>query len=300
MFAEDYELCRRAETANDLSQYKVAQQLAMDALAINPNSADAYGSLARACLGQSHFVDAEQHCRQGLEMEPTNTWLLRILVLALVSLEKGQQALSVAQRLMELEPEQPESHDSLGRAYRFLEDQDSALIHFRKALELAPTSEAHFQLGLTLLERKRYSEAEVQFRAKLEQDPNDAASLNNLGVCLDHRGKKRDAALVFKAAVMLDPTLHIAKSNAKNTINEYTTLGGGIVVMAYLLAKLAFYVGRAGTGSLQTALLLTCGVLVAILIVFLSFRWVRRRNLASADPQIMEFYRAVCRDREVQ
>ncbi len=55
-------------------------------------------------------------------------------------------------------------------------------------------------------------------------------TLNNLGVALEGQSKIKDAALAYKAAVLIDPSLEIAKVNAKNAIHQYVHIGGGALL----------------------------------------------------------------------
>ena len=289
-----YDLCARAEAANNLRRYELAQEIASQALAIDPELAAAYGSISRACLGSQNYVDGEIEARRGLEIEPSNPWLLHLLARNLVELGKFAEAEKVALQLLEVSPDDATSHACLGIVYSESGRDQESLEHFRKSLSLEPSDRTHFQIGMALVRLKRFAAAEHHFRERLKVDPNDAASLNNLGVCLDGRGNKRDAALAFKAAAMVDPTMNVAKSNAKAAINEFTWGGVGAMALAYMALKVSLLTGGANN------ILMAVAIGVGILVVYMAVREYKRRDLESCDPQILEFYRAVCRDKEIR
>lgn len=81
----------------------------------------------------------------------------------------------------------------------------------------------HSQLGLLLLSQSP-QEAERHLRAALAIKPLDALNLNNLGAAL-MRQKKDSAALVaYKSAILIDPTLKVAKENLFVSVKNAITV----------------------------------------------------------------------------
>src|SRR5207244_1255249 len=94
------------------------------------------------------------------------------------------------------------------------------------ALELAPRSAwLHRTRANIALHENDFASAEYSYREALRCDPRDAVALNNLGVALQRLGRQEEAALAFKAAVLADPTLQIAKSNTHSAVKNL----GGVV-----------------------------------------------------------------------
>ncbi|QEG21397.1 tetratricopeptide repeat protein [Mariniblastus fucicola] len=304
------ELFEKAEAANDVGRYETAQSLAAQGIAFAPEAAELYASLARACLGLNQLPQAETHCREGLRLDPDNAWLLRILVLVTRLREDFTESTSVAKRLLQLAPHDSLSHIAAGRTFLQCGNTPEAVQRFQEAIRLDPMNDDAFSsLGICYLESGQPKMAEQQFRQALSLNPNNAKDLNNLGVSLQRQGKQKDAAVAFKAAVIVDPTCAVSKSNAKASIAAYLSVGGGLLLL-YLFAKLMFVAGKTPAAKLiediplkqQKMIAATIGIGVLLLFGFFTYgrRWLRKRDLLGADPQILEFYKTVCKDKDVK
>ncbi len=95
----------------------------------------------------------------------------------------------------------------LALGYDDLKDDSSAIKLLRKVLELKPDyRDARYQLAVLLEKQNKIDDAEKEFRALLEQKPDDASVLNYLGFSLADRGLKlNDAEALIARAVQLDP-----------------------------------------------------------------------------------------------
>jgi tetratricopeptide (TPR) repeat protein len=302
------ELYERAEAANEIGRYGTAQKLAAEAITFMPDAADLYGSLARACLGLNQLPQSEFNCREGLRIDPDNLWLLRILVLVTRLRKNYAESTLAAERLLQLAPDDSLSHIASGKTFSECGRTAEAVQQFREALRLDPNNDdALTSLGICHLNMGNSKLAEQQFRQALSLNPNSAPDLNNLGISLQQQGKEKDAAVAFKAAVIVDPTCAVAKSNAKASIASYLAVGSGLFVF-YVLAKVMFVAGKVPATNLVNEIPLGQQkvIVVAIGVVFLSLFWflvygrpmLRKRELLGADPQILEFYKAVCRDKD--
>jgi Tfp pilus assembly protein PilF len=87
----------------------------------------------------------------------------------------------------------------------FLEtDQQRAFVAFQKAIALNPDNfDAHYALGSIYFKRKEFIEAEREFRAAAELNPNDGETLNYLGRSLMLQGRRPEAIEVLKKVTTL-------------------------------------------------------------------------------------------------
>jgi len=309
------ELFRQAEAACDVGRFETAQSLAAQAVAFNPEWSDGYGSLARACLGLTQYSEAEQHCLKGLEKDPNNEWILNLLIIIARFQGSTLKAHRHAQRLLEIAPNAGFAHAAYGNVLKDSDKFKEAISHFDQARKLDPNDTGAIGgLGFCHLSLGNSKIAENHYRESLSLNPNNARHLNNLGVALQEQGKLKDAALAFKAAVIVDPNLEVSKSNAKHSIAAYlsvVSVGGGGMIL-YLIAKVGMVAGRSSSfgghsgfsademGQLGAVVVI---VLLALAAMFGLFVWgrrmVRKAELKSADPQILEFYKTVCNDPNV-
>lgn len=88
------------------------------------------------------------------------------------------------------------------------------ILALRHALESSPaTAEAHLRLGTALLQEGAASEAEGEFRAAIELDPDCAGAWVNLGGILFSRWEFAAALEANRRAAAAEPTLPLAHFN---------------------------------------------------------------------------------------
>jgi tetratricopeptide (TPR) repeat protein len=110
------------------------------------------------------------------------------------------------------------AHSAFGMMLRLL-DRQTAIEHFRTAVNLWPSRAAgHSNLG-AILERTDAREAVDQFRAALELDPKNVAAYTNLGNILARCGKLEAAIVCYRNALALDPHLAEARNNLRLAMN---------------------------------------------------------------------------------
>ncbi len=75
------------------------------------------------------------------------------------------------------------------------------------------TSDDHFTLGVSLMNRADYATAEVHLRKALAANGNADHYLYALALCLAHRGNSAEAASCLAKAIELEPQNRIAARN---------------------------------------------------------------------------------------
>lgn len=147
------------------------KELALKALALDPNLAEAHLSLGVAFFSALDFEGSVNEIKRALQLAPT-------LALA---------------------------HDQYG--WTFMADHrfDEAIASSKKALELDPLNLLlNTDCGFFLQWARRYDEAIVQLRKTLELDPNNPLARQTLGWCLHWKGKPAEALTEFQKAATLD------------------------------------------------------------------------------------------------
>lgn len=293
-----YELHCRAETASDLRRYTDAQALAMEAISLDPQLGQGYASLGRALLGQHKAAEAEKQFRQALSIDPASVWYLRGVAICLQVQRKFQDALHIANTVIELAPDIAENFSLRGDIQTLLKKDRLAINDFQKAIELNPElADAHFGLGDAYLAVKENAKGEASYRQGLSIFPQSARALNNLGVALEKQSKLKEAALAYKAAILVDPTFDVAKRNTKLAVDRYLGIGlGSAGLIIYLLIKTASFASN--SGSDQPA---AVGIVFVVALVILGavaiHRWSkcrdRKEELAAEDPQLLEIYETI-------
>ena len=111
------------------------------------------------------------------------------------------------------------AHNNLGLALAGRGEDDEALQHYRKALEINPDYvEAHVNLAVALTGRGRDDEVLQHYRKALRIKPGFAKAHNNLGVILAGRGEVDEAIRHYEKALEIEPDYVEAHSNLSNAL----------------------------------------------------------------------------------
>jgi len=298
------ELARgRASAAIALGRFEEAVRQAGRAVAAEPAAIEGYGLLAQALIGQNEMRRAQEAAEQGLSHGPDSEWLLRLRATALFHQGDAKGALAGAEAALAVLPASALAHSLRGKSLGKLKREKEALAALEKSIELAPqTAHLHRDLGDLLL-RKEPKLAEARYRAALELTPNDAVALNNLGVALQRQKRHEEAAHQFRAAILADPTMKVAKTNAHSTIGALGRRAGvtGAVLALYLAASLLRAYSSSGADE-QRPFWVSLLLLVAMVALIAVALGMRHRATEAAkkrqDPQLAALYERLDSDKK--
>jgi len=275
----------RAEAALALRRWDDALREATLAVGADPEALSGHTLLARALLGKDDGGGALAAADAGLARHPDDDQLFRLRGLALRRQKRFREALAAADEALRLQPGLAVGHYLRSLVLQDLERLDEARAAAEQAVALDPEDAIlRTHLGDLALATSPAA-AEQHYRASLAVNPGSAHTLNNLGVALTRQGRGADAALAFKAAVLVDPTLTIARENTHATVAEL--LGGGVLVAGLAAVQgfriLSFDLGeRTLTGI---ALAVVFGLAYAA-----GLRWYRRWKLGRRDPELLALW----------
>jgi tetratricopeptide (TPR) repeat protein len=287
-----------ARAALALSRYEEAATHAAHAITEDPNAADGYGLLAQAELGLEQPRRAIKTAERGLAQDPESEWLHRLRSIALRLSKKHKDALAAADEAVRLAPHIAQCHYVRAQALAACRRPKEGIAAAERALELNPNDASNYSLLADLHLKKSPARAEEYYRKSLSIDPQSAPALNNLGVALLRQKRPIDAATAFKSAVLVDPTLTVAKRNAHATTSSLLRGGGlfGLVIVLQVLARSGAAHHDSGTLVAGAAVLA-----LSLAVMFLVRRWRGRRNRASlerADPQLLRIYEKLDADKK--
>jgi len=154
--------------------------------------------------------------------------LMKMLIKALVSSSNFEAIISTAKELLEEAPDSIYPHYALGTAFSKLGDNENAIYHCRRFLEIVPISgDAKFKaenlattqnnLAVCLKTLGFLDEAERHFKGALELDNEFAAAYNNYGNLLNDKARLAEARECFIRAIEIKPEDHIAYWNLHST-----------------------------------------------------------------------------------
>ncbi|MBI2887577.1 MAG: tetratricopeptide repeat protein [Chloroflexi bacterium] len=133
---------------------------------------------------------AEAHCCRGL---------------ALLDIDRPQEALRAFDRAVELRPNAPWAHAARGELYLELRRYDDARADFHRAIELQPYIAAYYYVGYgtALVELQRYKEALDALERAIEIEPTYALAHFGLGSVRLWLMRYQEALLSFDRAIAL-------------------------------------------------------------------------------------------------
>ncbi len=203
---------RRALEAGDKTR---ANQLAEQAKSVcesirgqDPDNTVANVTLAIYYLDQDNLDLAEQFVRTALRANREDTIALNIR--GLIKLRQGNNDIArwiLEDKVLALDPANPEALANLGLAYVRLGDLPKAVVAFDRAVKLNPNAaSARLNLGAIYLEYLNYRDAEKQYKAALAIEPDNLEALTGYALSLEGKREPKKAAEIYEKVLIKDPT----------------------------------------------------------------------------------------------
>jgi tetratricopeptide (TPR) repeat protein len=171
------ELCDSALKYLQAGRPLDAQLCCERALAIDPDRADSLHVMGVISLHGQHYDYAVEWLSRAIRKEPRAEYLS---TLGLVLKQAGQleEALSVLDKAIQLEPDDAELWKALGGVLATLNRSAEAVLSFQHVLKLKPQHwEAAYLCGLSLQQMERFNEALAYFDLGLQRQPDHASIL---------------------------------------------------------------------------------------------------------------------------
>jgi tetratricopeptide (TPR) repeat protein len=141
-----------------------------------------------------------------LEIRPETPEAHYTLGTALVDAGRPAEALAHFEAAIQIDPDQAESHYNLGRALQVLDRSSEALGHYQEAVRIQPDyPSAHYNWGIALYALRRPQEAISHFLATIQLKPDHADAHYNLGAVYAALGRINDALISIRKSIELDP-----------------------------------------------------------------------------------------------
>ncbi len=188
-------LATKAREVGNAAYHLMAEKEARAALLRAPRSELALSALAIALMGQHRFVDTLTLLEQ--EKGPTTVWRLACTVDALSEVGRYEEAVLVAQKLVDLKPGS-EAYSRVALLRELHGDPEGALEVWGRALETcAPRSLDYAwcaaQAGDVQVRRGDFEAARDAYTASLEASPDFYLARVGLARCSIAQGRLRDA-----------------------------------------------------------------------------------------------------------
>ena len=205
---------RRYDEAGDATRAKELREKARG-LCEAIRGQDPDNTMANVALGL-YWLDsgdlklAEEFVRQALRNNREDTIALNIR--GLVNLKQGKNEIArwiLEEKVLALDPANPEALANLGLAYVRLGDLPRAVVAFEKAVRLNPNSvPARLNLGAIYLEYLNYRDADRQYNAALKLEPDNLEALTGYALALEGKRDPKKSAELYERVIAKDSTRH--------------------------------------------------------------------------------------------
>jgi tetratricopeptide (TPR) repeat protein len=210
---------------------------------------------ASLLLAQGRFKDAEKQLSDALRLDPDNDYALALLTRCKFDQKQFLEGIDVIQRAIQVAPLEGYYFYLLAFGYYQLDNNQAALRHLKRAVELSPwTAEFLGLWGLVLLEEKnfelalqkaneglavdaenitclnvrstalnklrRVDDAIETMQDALKKDPENAYTHTTVGWNLLEKGRHKEAATHFREALRLQPNMEGAREGLKQALKS--------------------------------------------------------------------------------
>ena len=176
----------------------------------DPDNTIANNTLAQYWLDKGNFDLAEDFVRQVLRVNREDTIALNIR--GLVNLRKKNDEISrwiLEEKVLALDPANPEAFANLGLAFVRLGDLPRAVIAFERAVKLKPNSvAARLNLGAIYIEYLNYKGADTQYGSALKLEPDNLEALTGHALALEGLRKPDQAEKLYQRVLAKNPNRH--------------------------------------------------------------------------------------------
>jgi adenylate cyclase len=200
-----------------------AKELAKEAIALDPNYAFPYATLANA-----HMLDvwfkfsasskesmrlAAQAAQRALALDDSDPRVYSALKNLYIMQRQYEKAIAAAERQLELSPSGAKAYQSLAVALRFSGRYSEAIPFAEQAIRLDPYPPAvtFRHLGSCYYNIGRYEEAITAYKKALQKNPDDIFTHIGLAVTYVKLGREEEARAEAKEVIRIHPKFSIVQ-----------------------------------------------------------------------------------------
>ena len=155
------------------------------------------------------------------EQYPNHPFGWKVLGALFKQIGKLQDSLIANQKVLEISPNDAETHSNLGITLQELGRLEEAEASYSKAIAIKPDyAEVYNNLGITLKDLGRLKDAETNYTKAIVIKPGLAEAHSNLGITLQELGRAEEAEISYKKAILIKPSFAETHSNLGNALQE--------------------------------------------------------------------------------
>jgi adenylate cyclase len=200
-----------------------AKELAREAIALDPNYAFPYATLANAHMLDVWFKFSEsskesmrlaaQAAQKALALDDSDPRVFHALTNLYIMQRQYEKAIAAAERRLELSPSGARAYQSMALALRWSGRFSEAIPLAEQAIRLDPYPPAvtFRHLGSCYRNVGRYEEAITAYKKALQKNPDDIFAHIELAITYVKLGREEEARAEAKEVIRIHPKFSIAQ-----------------------------------------------------------------------------------------
>ncbi len=221
---EAFDRLTRARTLYDARRYDLAVTSALDAIALQPSSADAHVILSLSLDRLGRLAEADAAAKRAIELDPERAHAFVALGIVRLSQRRYAEALRQFREAAAIDPDDDDAFRLAAIAQMSQSHHADALTLIERAIAIDPhpiaTREVHAMI-LRLLGRS--AEAERETAHVLSVQPESVLGLSQRGFLQLERGDRGRALAAFREALRLDPNSESVRAGYERVVLKSTT-----------------------------------------------------------------------------
>jgi tetratricopeptide (TPR) repeat protein len=175
------------------------------------------------------YADLETLWRTTINRNPNSILANNNFSVMLIDRGQFDDAIIHLQKVLEIQPDDPDGHDNFGNALLKKGDINEAIFHYEAALKSAPyRADVYFNFGNACVQNGQPDEALAHFQKACELKPNYVEAYNNAGSVLLKSGQLDDAIACWRKALGINPNLALPHNNIGYALCRYGRLDEGL------------------------------------------------------------------------
>ena len=193
--------------------YSEAQKSFQEILELDPNNQTVCIGLGVSLLYQKKYDDAVEVYKKAIALDSANPVSYMNMGDVFSAQKKWKEARGWYEKANSLGLKHSRFFNNLGMSCFMSGDSESAVIFFRKALEMKKESKTYQNLGMAYGTLKNFSAAQEAFLEALKIDPSDSYSLSNLGFAQFMTGNPQKGIRTIEMVLKRSPQDSLAHNN---------------------------------------------------------------------------------------
>jgi tetratricopeptide (TPR) repeat protein len=228
------QLARREQIVAELRErertnFAATTAIFRQALARRPNDWQLHDNFGGVLLDHADGSNAVVHWRRVTELLPHRLSNYDLAASVLIEQERFDEAASLCERALQIEPDYVEGLIDLGRVRLGQRRGEEAVALFQKCARLQPhAARVRNHLGLALLQLGRRTDAEAAFRAAVRLEPDFLPANLNLGSALLAQGKGVEAIAHYQGLLRESPSNRTVRTALAKALAQNQRLGEAV------------------------------------------------------------------------